>query len=103
MLEYLILNNRFEAAHKYCEVSNKNYKEELLSHFSKGKRQEFLRLFSLLRKEDKLEFYLRVYFLIYSIHPNLKAKTAIPDEEINAFREFLDTQGADLAKTNEFL
>jgi len=57
-------------------------------------------LWALLRREDKLEFYLRVYFLIYSIHPALKAKSAIPDDEINAFREFLDAQGGDLAKTN---
>jgi hypothetical protein len=86
MLEYLILNNRFEAAHKYYDVSNKNYKEELLTHFNKGKRADFLKLFALLRKEDKLEFYVRVYFFIYNIHPNLKAKNSIPDEEINAFR-----------------
>lgn len=44
-----------------------------------------------------------MYFLIYSIHPALKAKSAIPDEELNAFREFLDSQGGELAKTNEFL
>lgn len=60
-------------------------------------------MFALLRREDKLEFYLRVYFLIYNIHPALKAKSAMPEEEINAFREFLDSQGGDLAKTNEFL
>ena len=57
----------------------------------------------MLRREDKLEFYLRVYFLIYSIHPALKGKNAIPEEEVNAFRDFLDSQGGDLAKTNEFL
>jgi hypothetical protein len=37
-------------------------------------------LFSLFRKEDKLEFYIRVYFFIYSLHPNLKAKTTIPED-----------------------
>jgi len=37
-------------------------------------------LFALLKSEEKLEFYLRVYFLIYSIHPALKAKPTIPEE-----------------------
>lgn len=103
MLEQLILNNRFEAAYKYYQVSNNSYREELMASFNKGKRVEFMRLFSLLRQEDKLEFYIRVYFLIYSIHPNLKNKGSIPEEELNAFKEFLDTQGANLAKTSEFL
>jgi len=100
MIEYLILNNRLESAQKYHEISPRGIREELLGLFNKGKRVEFLRLWALLRREDKLEFYLRVYFLIYSIHPALKAKSAIPDDEINAFREFLDAQGGDLAKTN---
>ena len=54
MLEYLILNNRFEAACKYAEQAQKNYKEELLNQFNKGKRVEFMRVFQLLRKEEKL-------------------------------------------------
>ena len=44
-----------------------------------------------------------MYFLIYNIHPHLKNKQSIPEEEVVAFREYLDTKGADLAKTNEFL
>ena len=54
MLEYLILNNRFEAACKYAEQAQKNYKEELLNQFNKGKRVDFMRVFQLLRKEEKL-------------------------------------------------
>lgn len=50
MLEYLILNNRLEAALKFHEISSKGYKEELLSHFHKGRRVEFLKIFSLLRR-----------------------------------------------------
>lgn len=44
-----------------------------------------------------------MYFLIYSIHPSLKSRASIPEEEIVAFKEYLDSKGADLAKTNEFL
>ena len=47
-----------------------------------------------------------MYFLIYSIHPHLNQNSknsAIPEKEITSFREFLDTKGADLAKTTEFL
>lgn len=80
MLEFLILNNRFEAASKFYDTSSRNYKEELIGLYSKGKRAEFIKLFTLLRKEEKLEFYLRVYFLIYNIHPNLKAKGSIPED-----------------------
>lgn len=103
MLEYLILNNRLEAALRFGEVAGRGLREELLGHFSRGSRQQFLRLFALLRREEKLEFYLRVYFLIYSIHPALKARPSIPEDEVAAFKEFLDNRGADLAKTNEFL
>lgn len=54
MLEYLILNNRLEAAAVYHQTSPHTYREELLAHFTRGKRSEFLRLFLLLRKEEKL-------------------------------------------------
>ena len=99
----MILNGRLEAAYHFHHVSPRGFKEELLSLFGKGRRKDFIRLFSLLRNEEKLEFYVRVYFLIYNIHPAIKSKGAIPEEEIAAFREFLETKGADLAKTNEFL
>ena len=78
MLEHLILNGRIEAAFLYHKVSDKNYKEELLNHFQKGRRKEFMKLFALFKAEEKLEFYIRVYFLIFTIHPALKAKSAIP-------------------------
>ena len=79
MLEHLILNGRIEAAYHYHNVASKNYKEELLSLFQKGKRKEFMKLFSLLKSEEKLEFYVRVYFLIYHIHPTIKGKPSIPE------------------------
>jgi hypothetical protein len=44
-----------------------------------------------------------VYFLIYNIHPSLKAKPNIPEPEKLAFKDYLDSKGAELAKTNEFL
>jgi hypothetical protein len=86
MLEALILNGRIDAALQYHNVQPRNYKQELLEHFHKGKRREFMKLFALLRSEEKLEFYIRVYFLIYNIHPALKGKPQIPEEEVNAFR-----------------
>lgn len=39
MLEHLILNGRIEAAYQYHRLSNKSYKEELLTLFEKGKRK----------------------------------------------------------------
>ncbi len=78
MLEHLILNGRLEAAYLYHQTAPRNFKEELLNNFTKGKRKEFMKLFLLLRSEEKLEFYIRIYFLIYNIHPALKAKPTIP-------------------------
>jgi len=49
MLEYLILNNRIEAAIKFNETTSKSFKEDLLAFFSKGKRTEFMRIYLLLR------------------------------------------------------
>lgn len=54
MLEQLILNGRIEAAHHFYDTSPRNFQEELLTHFKQGKRKEFLKLFVLLRTEEKL-------------------------------------------------
>jgi hypothetical protein len=40
-----------------------------------------------------------VYFLIYSIHPALRGKNSIPEPEKIAFKDYLDNQGSELAKT----
>lgn len=54
MLESLILNGRLEAAYHYHDANPRNFKEELLAHFHKGKRKEFMQLYLLLRNEQKL-------------------------------------------------
>lgn len=51
MLEYLILNNQIEAAEKLNNSSNKSFKDSLLSYFTKGKREEFFRIYKYLKKE----------------------------------------------------
>lgn len=100
MLEYLILNGKFEAAKHFDSNTKNSLRDELLNHFQKGNRIEFMEIFGMLHKESKLEFYLRVYFLIYSIHPALRAKSSIPEPEKVAFRDFLDNKGSELAKTS---
>lgn len=51
----------------------------------------------------KLEFYLQVYFLVYSMHPNLGKSKNISKAAIEKFRTYLDTKGTDLSKTTELI
>lgn len=59
----------------------------------------------------KLEFNLQIYFVVYVVHPyNTKNRTlpqAVQEKELKReqaeFKQFLDTKGADLSKTSEFL
>ncbi len=60
----------------------------------------------MLKKEHKLEFYLRVYFLIFNIHPHLNQQrkgVQILEEESVRFREYLESRSVELAKSSEFL
>lgn len=50
MLEYLILNGKFEAAKHYNDKALTTLREELLNHFNKGNRAEFMELFNMLHK-----------------------------------------------------
>lgn len=63
-----------------------------------------------LRQNDvicqKLEFYLHIYFAIFPVHPNNPQGANNQKElmkELSAFKNFLDTKGAELSKTSEFL
>ena len=47
----------------------------------------------------KLEFYLQVYFFVYSIHPQLGKKRIIDPANKQAFITFLEGKGAALAKS----
>lgn len=87
--------------------------QELLAAFSGGDQKAFFRLWeehipSTVRDGDalaqKLEFYLHIHF---ALHP-LKRGTGRPDkreldERISYFRSFLETRGAALSQTTEFL
>lgn len=83
--------------------------------FNTGKREHFFSLWQRtvpinLRSEDltcqKLEFYLRIYFAVYPCFMAQgppKQIDAHQRVELDAFREWLDTSGAHLSKTSEFL
>jgi len=93
------------------EQTGLNY---MLNAFQLGKREHFFvswnRFVPLaLRQNDlicqKLEFYIRIYFAIFPVHPiNPQAPSEKElKKELLAFRHFLDTNGAELSKTGEFL
>ena len=54
---------------------------------------------------QKIEFYLMVYFTIYPIHPVNPARDELEKlaEEMKHFKIFIETKGAQLSKTPEFL
>ncbi len=54
---------------------------------------------------QKLEFYLHIYFAIFPVHPMNQAAPNGKElkKELHAFKVFLDTKGAELSKTSEFL
>jgi hypothetical protein len=47
----------------------------------------------------KLEFYIQVYFFVYSIHPQLGKKRSIDPSHKQAFITYLEGKGAILAKS----
>lgn len=57
----------------------------------------------------KLEFNFHIYFVVYVVHPSNKTRgqQAVQERELkreqSEFKQFLDTKGADLSKTSEFL
>ncbi|CAD8153513.1 unnamed protein product [Paramecium pentaurelia] len=83
----------------------------LLSHFDRGEKDKFLESWSryipIQQRQDneywKLEFYVQIYFLIYPIHPVFKKKGVIDNNSINQFKQYIDTNGNDLSKSNEVL
>uniref|UniRef100_A0A1I8H2E9 LisH domain-containing protein ARMC9 n=1 Tax=Macrostomum lignano TaxID=282301 RepID=A0A1I8H2E9_9PLAT len=80
----------------------------MLRHFHKGEREAFFQLWEQqlshkLRQVDsvaqKLEFYLHIYFATYSV----RHEGITDDEAVSDFRHFLETKGAQLSQTTEFL
>ena len=88
-------------------------KDRMLRALDRGEREEVLRLWDnfvppLLRKSDKnaqkLEFYLNIFFAIYPLHPtNPKPQPAGLATSMRTFKTYLETDGASLAVTPEFL
>nr|XP_006813646.1 PREDICTED: lisH domain-containing protein ARMC9-like [Saccoglossus kowalevskii] len=89
---------------------------DILNMFQLGARREFFKLWDdnvpeKIRNNDpvckKLEFYISIYFAIYPIKYSLitgnepnKTKT---EEAMQEFKTFLETRGASLSQTTEFL
>lgn len=55
---------------------------------------------------QEMEFYLNIYFAIYTIHPHIRHKGGARvdlSKAMEAYKMFLETRGADLSKTEQFL
>lgn len=58
-------------------------------------------------RTKKLEFYLRIYFVVYIYHPHnqnfrVRSEKELKKEQME-FKNYLDTKGAELSRTSEFL
>jgi hypothetical protein len=88
-------------------------KERMLRALDHGEKEEVFRLWDnfvppLLRRADKnaqkLEFYLHIFFAIYPLHPtNSRPNAAGLAASMKTFKAYLETDGAALAVTPEFL
>ena len=102
MLSYLLVNNHLDAA-LHLDQPRSSFQSDMLGSFSRGDSARFFEVYRLLEPNSKLEFYLHVYFLIYQIHPSLGRAHHIPKEHMAHFKDYIDSKGNELAKTNEFL
>ncbi|CAD8158225.1 unnamed protein product [Paramecium octaurelia] len=115
--DYLVRSSCFKTLEQFkvesqfaTEQSNET-EYIILSHFDRGERDKFLESWSRYipnqqrQYQDfwKLEFYIQIYFLIYPIHPVFMKKGVIDKNSINQFKQYLDSKGGDLSKTNEVL
>lgn len=92
------------------DEKSKASKKILMETFTLGKRKAFLKEWKAYIPQDirdsdmvakKLEFSLWIHFTVYPLrhdHPPREAEQAM-----SAFKNFLETQGADLSQTTEFL
>lgn len=80
----------------------------MLQLFARGKRKEFLRLWleylpASVRDSDpvalKLEFYVMIHFATFS----LRQGKDTPDDSMEALKKYLESRGAALGQTPEFL
>lgn len=123
VMEYLVKQSFTQTLDVFCKelgarqekIISKTTLKALLTAFDEGSNREFFELWNKTvndaqikekgLKDDlnKLEFYFQIYFCVYWIHEKGKNLKAIPADKISEYRNFLETKGADLSKTNEFL
>ncbi|XP_078338791.1 lisH domain-containing protein ARMC9-like isoform X2 [Crassostrea virginica] len=101
------------ATHSIKSKSNQKLvaiQNELMQHFHKGRRDRFFKewndsLHPSVRDGDavakKLEFYLNIYFAIFPIKFARGQREA--DRAMGDFKKYLETRGASLSQTTEFL
>ncbi|XP_066477875.1 lisH domain-containing protein ARMC9 [Tiliqua scincoides] len=87
--------------------------QDLLASFTSGDQDVFFELWeehvpSAIRDNEavtqKLEFYLHIHFAIFLLKHNVgKPNKAALDERISRFKTYLETKGAALSQTTEFL
>ncbi|KAJ8021710.1 LisH domain-containing protein ARMC9 [Holothuria leucospilota] len=100
---------------KSWDKNKADLQSDLLTFFKVGNRKEFFKLWEEhvpggIRTSDpickKLEFYLNIYFAIFPIKYQLttgkKSKVKLEDT-MSGFKTFLETKGAALSQTTEFL
>ena len=88
-------------------ATHETWHKAVLQAFDKGNRQEFFSVWEeyipeMLKKDEyeKLEFYAQIYFTVL---PLILGNKEAWNSEIKTFKEFLNTKGAELCKTSQFL
>ncbi|CAD8145284.1 unnamed protein product [Paramecium octaurelia] len=115
--DYLMRSNclktleQFRIESQFATEQSNETENIILGHFDRGEREKFLESWSryipIQQRQDheswKLEFFVQIFFLIYPIHPVFKKKGVMDKNSINQFKQYLDSKGGDLSKTNEAL
>ncbi|KAL7748972.1 hypothetical protein RI367_005620 [Sorochytrium milnesiophthora] len=94
-------------------VSKPEVLTELNTRWTNGERDAFFELYEhyvpeIVRASEealRLEFYENIYFAVHHMHPATQSPTKGRDKaaSMEAFKRFLETRGAQLSKTPEFL
>uniref|UniRef100_A0A4W4FQ01 LisH domain-containing protein ARMC9 n=1 Tax=Electrophorus electricus TaxID=8005 RepID=A0A4W4FQ01_ELEEL len=113
-LKFCELEETLKIFEKECKSKGKPVpKKDLLSSFDDGDMKVFFELWAEHVPEDirdndpavrKLEFYLHIHFAIYPLKNSLgRQEKAEIGEQMSQFRHYLETRGAALSHTTEFL
>ena len=107
-----LLNQRNGGMQKNMLFDENTGISHMLNSFDLGKRDHFfiswnrfvpLQLRGSDLKCQKLEFYIHIYFAIYPSLPGSGQNERDLKRELASFKIFLDTKGAELSQTSEFL